>query len=104
MKQFPKQKIFLHGFHGSLEVIHQYLRYDCYFGISAKKFQPEAYNLPNHRIFLESDDLMSLVQFQIAYEELAKIKNCNHSQMETQIERNYQSFFECNELKINSQR
>ena len=93
LKRFPEQKIFIHGFRGSKEVIKQYLRYNSYFGLSIENFQNQVNNLPLHRIFLESDGLLPISKFKIAYEELAQIQNLKCGQIESQIEENYQSFF-----------
>lgn len=93
LKYFPKQKILIHGFQGSSDLLNQYLRYEAYFGLSVINFQEQAKKIPLHRLFLESDGLCHLSQFEIAYHKLAQIKNRSNCKTEEQIEENYHFLF-----------
>ena len=90
LKSYPKQKILLHGFHGSIDLVQQYLRYDCYFGISISKLERLPSIIPIQRLLLESDGLVPVSDFKIAYERLSQIKDFSFIKMEKQLESNYQ--------------
>ena len=90
LKRYPKQKLLLHGFHGSEDLVQQYLRYDCYFGISIFNLERHPSIIPIQRLLLESDGLAPLSDFKIAYQRLSQIRKFSFLKMEEQLESNYQ--------------
>lgn len=92
-----KPAILLHDFNSNLQTAESFLgSMDCYFSFGARLFNLQSTGtksfaqIPNERIFLETDDQYDKTIIDI-YQQAAKLKNIELSQMQEQIQLNFQS-------------
>lgn len=91
-----KGKILIHDFYGSIETAEQYLKYDSYFSFGKKIFnnknaQHALRNLPNSRVFLETDDQTTHNIFDI-YEQASILLDLSLEELKDKIYINYNQF------------
>lgn len=90
----PTVKIIFHDYNGNAQMTEQLLKWDCYFSVGQKIFDPQttmAKNLraiPLDRLFLETDD-QDEVSIQAIYQKLALLLNRETHRMQSQILQNF---------------
>ena len=94
-KRFPRLKVYLHRYSGNRKMVHDYQRYNVFYGVAVNETQHLAKRgIPLSQILLESDGLVSVGTFERALSALAKHYQMREEHMAEQLQENCQHMYE----------